>query len=84
MLAIKKQNLYNVRHLIGKGASKASVDSKGNNVFHYAANTTKDIVKVCDLARRGATVPWYKSYKGRFTRHRTTGFSLFVKIPLKK
>ncbi len=46
MLAIKKQNIYIIKHLLAKGASKICVDKKGNTVFHYAANTNKDVVKV--------------------------------------
>jgi ankyrin repeat protein len=46
MLAIKKQNAYIIKHLIGKGASKNCVDKKGNTVYHYVATTTKEIVKV--------------------------------------
>ena len=46
MLAIKKQNNYIIKHLNCKGASKNSVDKKGNTVYHYVAITNKDIVKV--------------------------------------
>ena len=46
MLAIKKQNSYIIKHLICKGASRNSVDKKGNTVYHYVATTTKEIVKV--------------------------------------
>ena len=46
MLAIKKQNIYIIKHLLAKGASKICVDKKGNTVFHYAANSNKDVVKV--------------------------------------
>ena len=46
MLAVKKQNLYIVKHLVAKGANLTCCDKKGNNVFHLAANSNKDIVMV--------------------------------------
>ena len=46
MLAVKNVNIYIVRYLASKGANKCLADKKGNNVFHYAANTSKDVIQV--------------------------------------
>jgi len=46
MIAVKKSNLYAMRHLLGKGAKKNIVDKKGNNVYHYMAYSTPEIIQV--------------------------------------
>jgi ankyrin repeat protein len=46
MLAIKKQNIYIIKHLLAKGASRSIVDKRRNTIYHYVANTNKDVVKV--------------------------------------
>jgi len=46
MVAIKVQNIYAIRYLIGKSASLSRQDCKGNNAYHYAATSKKEIVQV--------------------------------------
>lgn len=46
-LAVKLCNLSIVSKLLQLGASLEHLDHDGNNIFHYAASTCKDIVMVC-------------------------------------
>ena len=46
MLAVKKQNTYCLRLLVAKNANFGLIDGDKNNVMHYAAFTTKDIIEV--------------------------------------
>ena len=46
MLAAKKENVYMIKFLVGKGANRDKLDAIDNSVFHYAAMTTKDVIEV--------------------------------------
>lgn len=46
MVAVTKQNLYALKHLMGKNADVAIVDNHLNNVFHHAASSSKDTIEV--------------------------------------
>ena len=48
MLAVKKENLVTTKYLLGKKAATNDHDNEKNTVYHYAANTNKDIIEaVC-------------------------------------
>jgi ankyrin repeat protein len=45
-VAIKMGNLRTVQVLLSVNASLEHLDNEANSVFHYAANTTKEIILV--------------------------------------
>ncbi len=48
MMALKKNNLAMVKLLLAKNVDLSKIDGKKNNVFHYAASSSKDIIEVSD------------------------------------
>ena len=47
MIAVKKQNTSAIKHLVAHKEVDLNLrDSKGNNVYHYAARTEKEIIEV--------------------------------------
>jgi calcium-independent phospholipase A2 len=46
-VAVQTANLAMINKLISLDASLDHLDFEGNNVFHYAANTTKEVIMVC-------------------------------------
>ena len=47
MLAVQKKNEFALKHLALKNADFSLMDSKRNNVFHFAALSSKEIIEVC-------------------------------------
>ena len=46
MLAIKKQNHYALKYLVGKNVDLSQIDATKNNAFHFAAASSKEIIEV--------------------------------------
>ena len=46
MLSVKKQNLHLSKHLVGKKVNLELIGHDENNVMHYAAYATKEIIEV--------------------------------------
>lgn len=46
MIAVKKKNDFALKHLIAKNVDLSLMDDKRNNVFHYAASSSKDIIDI--------------------------------------
>ena len=47
MIAVKKQNTSAIKHLVAHKEVDLNLrDSNGNNVYHYAARTEKEIIEV--------------------------------------
>ena len=45
-IAVKRQNVSAIKHLVSKEVDLARKDSKLNNVFHFTATTNKEIIEV--------------------------------------
>ena len=45
-IAVKRQNVSAIKHLVSKEVDLARKDSKLNNVFHFAATTNKELIEV--------------------------------------
>ena len=45
-IAVKRQNVPAIKHLVSKEVDLARKDSKLNNVFHFTATTNKEIIEV--------------------------------------
>ncbi len=52
MLSVQKENLFMARFLVAKGAALDPADAKGDNVFHFAALKTKEVVEVSTHSNR--------------------------------
>lgn len=46
MLAVQKKNEYALKHLVGKDADLSLIDATRNNIFHFAASSTKEIIEI--------------------------------------
>ena len=46
MVAVKNTNIFMIRMLIAKGAPMTSTDRKSNSIFHFAAETNREIIEV--------------------------------------
>ena len=46
MLAIKKENIYMTRYLLSKKADTNIQDNKKNTIYHFAANTNKEMIEI--------------------------------------
>ena len=46
MVAVKKQNLVALKFLVSKNVDLGLLDHKKDNVYHYAATSSKDIIQV--------------------------------------
>ncbi len=72
MLAVQRENGYMIKFLVAKEAAMEPTDAKGDNIFHFAATKTKDIIEVIiiglSLRKRdqhyvvliGAFSPWVR------------------------
>ena len=45
-IAVKRQNVSAIKHLVSKEVDLARKDGKLNNVFHFTATTNKEIIEV--------------------------------------
>lgn len=46
MIAVKRQNVSAIKHLVSKEVDLARKDSKLNNVFHFTATTNKELIEM--------------------------------------
>ena len=46
MVAIKKENIPMTRYLLSKKADINIQDNKKNTIYHFAANTNKDMIEI--------------------------------------
>ena len=46
MVAIKKENVYMTRYILSKKADTNIQDNKKNTIYHFAANTNKEMIEI--------------------------------------
>ena len=46
MVAIKKENVYMTRYLLSKKANTNTQDNNKNSIYHFAANTNKEMIEI--------------------------------------
>ena len=60
MMAIKKENVWMTRHFITKKAATQVQDTSQNTIYHYAANTNKEMIEiVCEQLEETRTSAKY-------------------------